>query len=719
MVRRAGPGCASQLVITAAALVWLLAGCSPTPLVVPPAKVAILPASLGVPGSATEEQTGSKESSKDAQSDEQKNGRKIDFISGPPPPWELPQRSDPAAKLPSNNALTVAAEGMPTRNFLNYVFGEVLKVNFIIVEGTPGLEDPVTFNAQKPISSRQLFKVIGELLATRKISITEKEDIFFIGPANARSGQGLPIGYGRNAGDVPDLSENILQIVPVRYGTSLTITNAAEKFTALNVVPEPLWDAYFVTGSRADILKFLDLVRLFDRPSTRGSRVGMISLTYLGAREFIDQLTALLGKEGVVLSGGTPSPLSLVPLDRLGVVVVFSSSEALLDRTEFWANQIDRPGEGPVERYFVYQPKFARAADLGESIAALIGGGTSGVGNRARDTRSALGAEQNSGVAVATEQSVLRRDSSVDSGRSQGPTSASGEGVVLSIDTRSNSLIFFTTGPRYEALLPMVRRLDIPPKQIVLEALIAEVSLSGDFANGVEFAFRNGRLSGGTAGSLGLPGGLALTFDRSITDQIKLRLQASDSRVNVLSNPVLVVKDGVGASINVGNDVPTVGASVADPIQSNRVVTTVLYRRTGLNLTITPNINSQGSVLLQINQEISNTVPGSSGVSGAPIFFQRAVTTEVVAGSGQTVFLAGLRSETDSTTSARVPLLGKIPLAGKLFSSDTRRKEQTELVILVTPRILDSLTEWSDVVKGLGDSLKLLRLPSEEQTRSP
>lgn len=705
--------------LTLAAVAFILSGCATAPLDVPGPRVAVPGAPLPSAGSENAQAFPATAETAAAAKDDTKSARKIELISGPPPAWELPPRPDLTGKFPANNALTVAVEGMPTRNFLNYVFGELLKVNFIIVEGTPGLDEPVTFNAQKPISSRQLFKIIGELLAPRNISVTEREATYFIGPANAKTQQGLPIGYGRNAVDVPDLPGNVFQIIPVRYGPNLTLTNAAERFTSLNIIPDPQWDAYFVTGPRSEVLKFLDLVRLFDRPSVRGSRVGLITLTYMDAKDFVEQVTTLLSKEGITVGG--MSPLSLVPLDRLGGVVVFSSSDAMLERMEFWAKQLDRPGEGPTERYFVYQPKFARAADIGESIAALIGGRSTDLGNRSRDTRSALGAGS-SGAGVATAETVLRRDSPPGGGStaSAGITTASGDGVTLSIDGRSNSLIFYTTGPRYEALLPMIRRLDIPPKQIVLEAMIAEVTLTGEFSNGVEFAFRDGKLAGGTAGGLGLPsGGLALTYDAGIVDQIRLRLQASDARVNVLSSPILVVKDGVGATIQVGNDVPTVGATAADPIQSDRIVTTVLYRNTGLNLSITPNINAEGSVLLTINQSTTSTVPGSSGVSGAPIFFQRSVTTEVVAGSGQTVFLAGLRSESDSTTSAKIPVLGSVPLLGKLFSSDTRRREKTELVILITPRIVGELGEWTDIMKGLSNSLRLLNLPQDVDASSP
>ncbi len=715
------------LALAVLAATWLMSACAPEKLRVPAARVAVPKASAPEQATAGQAVTGdairSEAVAASAGSGESAADRKIELISGTPAPIDLPPRPDPTSRLSSANSLTAAVEGMPARNFVNYVFGELLKVNYILVDGTPGLDDPITFNVQKPVSSRQLFKLVGELLASRGISIVEKEGTYFIGPANAKTQQGLPIGYGRNPADVPDLPGEIFQIVPLRFAPTQTLIDAANRFTSLSLVgPEISWDAFFVRGPRSEILKFLDLVRLFDRPSVKGSRIGLLSLTYIGPDEFLSQVSALLANEGIGVGGS--SPLNMVSLDRLGAIVAFSSSDAVLERLEFWAQQLDRPGQGPTQRYFVYQPRFARAADIGESLAGLLGVGGSALGNQSRDTRSALGASSSN--AVATADTVMRRDAATGGavGGSQGVGTVSGDGVTLSIDTRSNSLIFYTTGPRYEALLPMIRRLDIPPKQIVLEAMIAEVNLTGEFQNGVEFAFREGKLSGGTAGNLGLPtGGLALTYDFGIGEQIRMRLQASDARVNVLSNPILVVKDGVAASIQVGNDVPTVGATASDPIQSDRLVTTVLYRNTGLNLSITPNINAQGSVLLSISQSTTNAVPGSSGVSGAPIFFQRSVSTEVVAASGQTVFLAGLRSESDSTTSSKVPVLGSVPLLGSLFSSDTRRREKTELVILITPRIVEDLSEWREVMNGLGRSMQLLTLPTEgafnDATASP
>jgi general secretion pathway protein D len=265
-----------------------------------------------------------------------------------------------------------------------------------------------------------------------------------------------------------------------------------------------------------------------------------------------------------------------------------------------------------------------------------------------------------------------------------------------------------------------------------LEATIAEVSLTGEFANGVEFAFTQyrdpnplsddgatERLSGGTAGRLGLTtGGLALNFVSSVTDQVRLRLSASDGNVNILSRPTLVVRDGSSATISVGNDVPTVGATASDPIQSDRQVTTVLYRRTGLVLNVTPSINAQGLVVLQVDQSISNSVPGASGVQGAPVFFERAVNSEIVANSGQTVMLAGLISDSNSESSAGIPGLSRIPILGGLFSSSQKKREKTELVLLITPRVIESPNQTDVVLNAIAGSLSQIDLGVSSQSEA-
>jgi general secretion pathway protein D len=638
---------------------------------------------------------------------------RINIIREQPRDFTPPKTPNLGDKFSDKDRLSVAVEGMAVRAFVNHVFGELLKVSYVVVEGSPGLDAPVNLASPEAISSRRLFTLASELLSSNGLAVVEKEGVYFIGPADAKTGSGMSLGYGRNPTDVPNQSGIILQLVPLKFGLNPTLQRTFRELSAAQVTFDSRQQALFVTGSRESVLRVLDLVRLFDQPAAKSSRVGLIKLTYLSPSEFIAEVTRLLANDGIQVNDETP--LTLVPLDRMGSVVVFSAAgaDAILERLDFWAKQIDRAGEGPTGRYFVYQPRFARAADLGASIASLIAGTSQPQESAARDTRSAIVNE----TAIATAETAMRRGAVAGSTRASGSTSVSANGITLTIDSLSNSLIFFTSGPRYEALLPLIRRLDVPPKQVLLEATVAEVSLTGEFAKGVEFAFLEGKFSGGTLGTLGLPsGGLGITFIEGAANQIRARLQESNSKVNVLSSPILLVRDGFPATISVGNDVPTVGATASDPLVSNKTVTSVLYRKTGLQLTITPTINAEGSVAMAITQQISSTVPGSSGVQGAPIFFDRSVSTEVVAGSGQSVLLAGLISESGTDTAENLPFLGRIPALGAFFSSTSKRREKTELVLFITPRVVSSGSEWSELFDRMNETFNYLQMPAIDTT---
>ena len=701
--------CSSQIVLFLSLLVTL-SGCAPPPLIVPGSRFQ-----LPKPDSTLAGEGLSAESSSPLKAETPIEVDARSVIQRLPTPARDPiaiGETDIALRFSAKDAIQLSADNLPVKELLNYVFGDLLKVTFVIADGLGNLESRLTLNSAGPTNSRAIYRMTAEALDSIGIVIIERDGVLFFGPKSGRTGGNLPIGYGRRANDVPQAPGLILQIVPLRFGSNASIDRVARDLMDVTLTYDGDQSALFVTGPRQAILRLLDLVRLLDQPSVSASNVGLITLTYVDSKIFTSQMIALLESEGIPASTGSSAGKSInfVPLDNLGSVAVFSTSAELLQRVEFWASQIDRPTQGPAQQYFIYQPKFSRASDLGESLTALLGAKSSAEGaqgNLSRDTRSAMG----SGI---TEQNALRRDSGSSSLATQGATSIEGDGLRIAIDPRSNSLVFYTTGLRYEALLPMIKRLDVPPKQVVLEATIAEVSLTGEFAFGVEYALSDPdkKLSGSIQPGLPSGGGLALNYVSGLTEQARLRLTSGDSRVNVLSNPVLVVRDGVSASIAVGNDVPTVGATASDPLESSRQITTVLYRKTGLDLSIRPTINAQGAVVLEIGQTISNTVPGSSGVQGAPIFFQRTVKTEVVARSGQSVLLAGLISESSSKTSQKIPGLGSIPGLGLLFSSDSKRSEKTELVLLITPRILESDDEWGSVVDSLGKAITLLSLPS-------
>jgi general secretion pathway protein D len=370
----------------------------------------------------------------------------------------------------------------------------------------------------------------------------------------------------------------------------------------------------------------------------------------------------------------------VVELDKQGELIFFANNIAVIERAVFWAKHLDKPILTAEKQYFIYKPKFSRAVDMGESLQLLIGEG-GGLG------KSTSAASENS-----SRPSV---------------SSASSKNMKMVVDERANSIIFFAAGDAYQQLLPLIKRLDVLPKQVLLEVMIAEVKLTDGFKAGVQFDLTNKGVANVTGGFDLASGSSGLSYILSgMEGSISANLLQTNNNVNVLSKPTLLVRDGVNATINVGDDIPTVGEIVTDPVNGSR--SSVVYRNTGVVLAVTPTINGRGVVTMQISQSISNSSPGNDAVAGSPIFSQRSINTEVIAESGQTIVLGGLITDNNSATDTSVPFFSSLPLIGNLFNSTNESKDKTELIVLVTPKIIESSDEWDEIKAKLSNNFDFL-----------
>lgn len=616
----------------------------------------------------------------------------------------LRSQQDAALRLSDADQISFAAEKMPTDQFVHTVLGDLLKLNYVITDGISNLAQPQSLNLQQPVSSRDLYLLTAQILDASGIAISLREGTYFVHP-KTQSNASTALGVGRSYRDVPQVVGQIMQIVPIKYGINASIERTLRELINVRVTPDFEKNMLFLTGERSDILRALDLVELLDMPANRGRNVGILRLTYMTADDFIQQVGTLLESEGIPADkGGSPKTnIVMVPLEQIGAVALFGSEQFYIDRVNFWAKQLDKPSEGAQKSYFVFHPRFARASDLGASVAPLInpqaGSADNRQGNQSRDTASAFDSN--------TAQNNQARGGSNAS--RQASVTVSNDDMTMTVDERSNTIIFYTSGIQYQTLLPMIRRLDIMPKQILLEATIAEVTLTDELSMGLEFAIQNGNFGYGTKGAFGVQefGGLSLSY-LDVGKELLANLRAAKTKVNVLSNPTLVVRDGVNANINVGTDVPTVGTTTVNPGTETQS-TSVEYRKTGVSLSVTPTINAQGLVVLQIDQKISNTTDGGT-VAGSPAIFERSLQTEVLAQSGQTIMLGGLISENTNKSITKVPFLGDLPGIGGLFRSQKDSVTKTELVILITPRVIDQPEHWQQIRQKLDSGLQNLKI---------
>jgi general secretion pathway protein D len=281
-------------------------------------------------------------------------------------------------------------------------------------------------------------------------------------------------------------------------------------------------------------------------------------------------------------------------------------------------------------------------------------------------------------------------------------------------------LLIQGTPTEYEQIVKLVDQLDVPPRQVLIEARIYEVSLTGALASGVQ-AFLQKRTAGRETnrGLLeAISDGARVTLSSAhLVGQTKelllfLSAQEDERRAKVVSAPSVIATDSIPALVNVGTEVPTLSASAASGIQAagtTLFANSISNRNSGVTLQILARVIPSGIVTLVINQEVSSPIaPPASAAIQSPSFSKRNVTTQVTVQDGDTIAIAGIIQETDTSSSTGIPVLHRIPVLGGAFGSRSYTKERTELVVFMTPRVIYDTNEITEASDELRSKLKRL-----------
>ncbi|MCL4794460.1 MAG: type II secretion system secretin GspD [Bryobacteraceae bacterium] len=287
-----------------------------------------------------------------------------------------------------------------------------------------------------------------------------------------------------------------------------------------------------------------------------------------------------------------------------------------------------------------------------------------------------------------------------------------------------NSLLILATGEEYQAILKLLRDLDVPPRQVLIEARIYEVALTGSLSNGIAaFLRRRGEASGAasTPGTRQVVGamndGLSLSAGMLIGQSRELLafLTSAETRTRarVISAPTVIATDSIPAAINVGIEVPMLQSqAVTGGIQdgSSLFANTITNRRTGVSLAIVARVNPSGVVTLEIDQEVSAPQPPPAGSAiQSPSFSQRTIKTQITVQDNDMIAIGGIINESSGDSNTGVPFLTRVPGFGALFSSRAYTRERTELVIFLTPRVIRDTNEMLEATEELKSGMKRLQ----------
>lgn len=610
--------------------------------------------------------------------------------------FDVASKSRPA--VTSQGEVTFNFEGESLQAVVHFILGEILKENYVIA---PGVSGKVTFATAKPISKQQIIPILEMMLSWNKAALVMVDDRYHVLPQNqAIKGLLTPkVGIKNQKGGYQVLA------VPLTFVSPMEMEKILEPYAKEGAIvkADNARNILFLSGTNSELTNYLETIETFDVDWLAGMSTGIFYLKQVESTDILTELEALFGE-------GADNPLAgmfrFLPLERLNAIMVITPQEDYLHKAKQWVDRLDRADSDGASNLYVYSVKNIKADDLASYLNDVFGGTGGSGASRKASGGSVVPGQQGKEVssAGAKKANTTRRKSSNNSG------SGINEIFISAIED-SNQLLIKAGVVDYEKILSAIERLDIEPLQVLVELKIIEITLNDAVSYGMELLFGdeiptpvapdpdtkgwpyNFSTSGSTVGS----GGISYRF---LGTEAEARLNAleSENRVSVLSSPSLLVLNNKNATINVGDQIPITNVgSVGNGNVNNGTISNTRYIQTGVQVDITPRVNPGGLVYMEVKQDVST--PGAQDANGQRPIASRQLNTEIAVQSGNTIVMGGLISENDGFNRSGVPGLSKIPFLGGMFGRKSKTTDRTELMLLITPTVVENPEQARKVTK--------------------
>ncbi|MGA9335966.1 MAG: type II secretion system secretin GspD [Rudaea sp.] len=661
----------------------------------------------------------------------------------------------PSPKL-AEGQITFNFENQPIQAVVQAILGSLLKENYTIA---PSVTGNVTFSTAKPITPAQAMPILQMLLGWTNNALVHKEGRYEVVPIK----QAIP-GNLTPRTTAPSMANGYeVRVFPLQYIGAKEMEKLLKPYAKPDAVvsADEARNMIVMAGTATELANYQRTIRVFDVDWLKGMSVGLYTLRNMDVGKVMPELDKIFGSTG-------DSPLAgmfrFIPMDTTNAIVVITPQKEYLAQAESWIHRLDAgAGENGTQLY-VYDVKNVKAVDLSDHLNAIYTGQvsqrSSNEGNVAPGLQPVSIGQFNSGNTGRGGSSTMQ-GKSLSKSRGGSNLSTTGSGKPLSSGNKetdiritpieeNNQLLVMATPGEWDSITAAIHRLDVPPLQVQIEAKILEVTLDGQLQYGVQWwlsgligtsegsAETNGSYGPGFTGnshdrhraSLGAMAGAGPVANGGIfysflnkNFEVALNALQTSGNTKVLSSPSLVVMNNQEAQITVGDQVPVISTSIIGVSgltgttnttannYSNTGIGQASYISTGVTLDITPRVNPGGLVYMDVSQQDSS--PGvASGSNPNPPISQRNLQTQVAVQSGQTVLLGGMIKDSDIDQQTGLPLLSKIPIIGNLFGNTSKHHTRTELIVLITPRVVtnsDEARQMTQEYESKFESLKPLQ----------
>jgi general secretion pathway protein D len=668
------------------------------------------------------------------------------------------------AEAPANgDGYDLNFENAPVSTLAKVVLGDILGVGYTI---DPRVQGTVSLASGRPVPKSDILFVLENALRLSNVALVRDQTGYRLMPAGEAVGTGA---MDKIASAQPGYG---ISVIPLRYASAQTVIKLVDGFAVKPGMmrADAARNILILQGSGAERRSALEIAASFDVDWMRGQSVGIYPVHNGTPEPIIAEMEKIMDTGEAGLGQGM---VKFQPVSRLNAILVVSRKPEFLRSAGAWIERLDqsdtaatnlkvyrlRYGDAKQVAALLTDIFIGRSASGLDSLSSQIAPGAGVSGSSSGGPLAALsmptpGSGGSSATTTMASATNMRSPTTGGSDSGQGGSGLGGNGgagglgggglggalgggpgggsrgpsgpgvlpdVRITADVTNNSVLVYASQEAHRIVEQTLRQIDRPQVQVAIDATIAEVTLNDQLSYGVQFYLGSKNVGlpgdkGSIINTLG-SGVLSQTFPgfnflmgSQATPNLILDALHTVTDVKVLSNPSLVVLDNQVATLQVGDQVPILTAQVQSTVTTGApVVNTIDYRDTGVILRVAPRVNSNGQIALDVAQEVTDVTKTTSSGIDAPTFNRRRIESTVMVQDGETIALGGLIKDNKSFIRNGLPLLSDIPLLGALFRSDDNSTTRTELLILLSPKVVRNAAEARAVTEELRNRLQGLQ----------
>ena len=631
------------------------------------------------------------------------------------------------------------------------IFSDQLKLSYVLDQT---LQGRISMYIEGDFDNEELLQMIMRAYEANGFSIIPRKGFYFIRLAREAASAGIPVAneqmLGQKGGG-PLIVIYRLRYIDAKQGSDLIgpFITPGQK-----VAVDPITNSVIFVDQASGARTLIGLLKTIDINVLKEVSMAVLPLHSISPQDAAQGMKTLMGQLGKFKESALASSLAILPLENFGGVLIMARSPELLRTAQQWVQAMDAQGLGNQEQIYVYFVQNGMASDIAQILSQVLGIGTAGAAKQkvvpsGTTAKSAFGGgsfggssssspfgggssggmggfgstNTSTGGATNTGTSTGAASQQVGAAVKGKPPGFTGEVSIISDDV-NNAIVVRANTADYTKLLQTIKRLDIVPRAVLIEVMIAEVELNKQFQFGLQYYFQTHpatntgfgvsfgglsnqassssttttttTLSGAFPINLGAVSGAGIALDWVANAQnlaVLIAALSTKTNVSVLSTPTLLATDNQEATLTVGGEQPVPTGSVTGYTTGSSVISTLDYAQTGVILDITPHINAGGLIRLELDSTVrrvnqQNVSVGSNGTT-APTFTERHIKTSILAQNGRTVIIGGIIDSQGTQGKSGIPWLENIPLLSPLFSARTSDLDRVELLIAITPHMVE------------------------------